>query len=254
MPADSGTGTPEAVGPSAAWTPARPASAPASTMVITVVRATLMPAVAAACGLAPTARMAKPVVDRSSSHQTATAASSDSDEAEVQLAALQPREGGVPVDDRRDRVGPPGPLERRGGQQVGQQPSGDVVHHDRHDHLVRAGSGLQPADDAAPDAAADQPAEHRDEQVDHRRQVPGEADVRGEDGPEDRLALGTDVEQPGPEGQADTEAGADQRRGLGGGLGDRADSRRARPVISAPYALLTFSHEALSASAGRAKK
>ena len=46
-------------------------------MVITVVRATLMPAVAAACGLAPTARMAKPVVDRSSSHQTTTAASSD---------------------------------------------------------------------------------------------------------------------------------------------------------------------------------
>ncbi len=44
-------------------------------MVITVVRATLIPAVAAACGLAPTARMANPVVDRSSSHQTPTAAS-----------------------------------------------------------------------------------------------------------------------------------------------------------------------------------
>ena len=35
-----------------------------------------MPAVAAACGLAPTARMAKPMVERSSSHQTAAAASS----------------------------------------------------------------------------------------------------------------------------------------------------------------------------------
>ena len=44
-------------------------------MVITVVRATLIPAVAAACGLAPTARMANPVVERSSSHQTAAAAS-----------------------------------------------------------------------------------------------------------------------------------------------------------------------------------
>ena len=43
-------------------------------MVMIVVRATLMPAVAAACGLAPTARMAKPVVERSSSHQTNTAA------------------------------------------------------------------------------------------------------------------------------------------------------------------------------------
>lgn len=41
-----------------------------------VVRATLMPAVAAACGLAPTARIAKPVVERSSSHHTTTAASS----------------------------------------------------------------------------------------------------------------------------------------------------------------------------------
>ena len=75
MPPDSGTGTPDALGPSAAWTPASPARAPASTMVMIVVRATLIPAVAAACGLAPTARIAKPTVDRSRIHQTATAAS-----------------------------------------------------------------------------------------------------------------------------------------------------------------------------------
>ena len=53
--------------------PARPARRPA-TMLITVVRPTLMPAVAAACGLAPTARMAKPIVERSRIHQTAPAA------------------------------------------------------------------------------------------------------------------------------------------------------------------------------------
>ena len=41
-----------------------------------VVLATLIPAVEAAWGLAPTARMAKPVVERSSSHHTARAASS----------------------------------------------------------------------------------------------------------------------------------------------------------------------------------
>ncbi len=69
-------------------------------MVITVVRATLIPAVAAACGLAPTARIANPVVDRSSSHQTTTGGEQGQTEAEVQLAALQPGEGGVPVHDR----------------------------------------------------------------------------------------------------------------------------------------------------------
>jgi len=46
------------------------------TIVVTVVAATLIPAVAAALGLAPTARIAKPVVDRSSSHHTPAAAAS----------------------------------------------------------------------------------------------------------------------------------------------------------------------------------
>ena len=46
-------------------------------MLMIVVRPTLMPAVADACGFAPTARMAKPMVDRSRIHQTAPAASSE---------------------------------------------------------------------------------------------------------------------------------------------------------------------------------
>ena len=64
-----------------------PRAPPATAIVMTVVRATLMPAVAAACGLAPTARIAKPVVERSRNHQTKTAARIASDEAQVQLAA-----------------------------------------------------------------------------------------------------------------------------------------------------------------------
>ena len=241
MPADSGTGTPEAVGPRAACTPASPASAPASIMVIIVVRADAHPGGRRGVRVGPD-RADREAGGRAVQHPPdADRGQQRQHEAEVQLAALQPREGRVPVDDRRDRVGPPGPLERRGGEQVGQQAGGDVVHHDRHDHLVRAGPGLEPADDAAPDAAADHPAEHGDQQVEHRRQVQGEPDVRGQDRARDRLALGADVEQAGPEGQPDAEPGADQRRGLGGGLGDRPASRRPRPAISAPYALLTFS-------------
>ena len=155
MPADSGTGTPDAVGPSAACTPASPARAPASTMVITVVRCDAHPRGRGGVRVGPHrldgepgGRPVQQPPDGHGGHQR-------HHEAEVQLAALQPREGGVPVDDRGDRVGPARPLERRRGEEVGQQPGGDVVHHDRHDHLVRAGPGLQPADDAAPDPAAD---------------------------------------------------------------------------------------------------
>ena len=43
-------------------------------MVMIVVVPTLIPAVAAACGFAPTALIAKPMVERSRIHQTTTAA------------------------------------------------------------------------------------------------------------------------------------------------------------------------------------
>ena len=71
--------------------------------------------------------------------------------------------------------------------------------------------------------------------MDDGRKMEGEADVRGQDRAPDRLALGADVEQSGPERQPDAEPGADQRRRLGGGLGDRhpaadraLDQRRVR--------------------------
>lgn len=58
--------------------PPRPARPPATSMTSTKTRCTLMPAVRAASWLAPTARNRKPIVDRSMSHHTPTAASSAS--------------------------------------------------------------------------------------------------------------------------------------------------------------------------------
>src|SRR3954447_10322618 len=58
--------------------------------------------------------------------------------------------------------------------------------------------------------------------MDARRQVPGEADIGSNDGAKNRLALGTDVEQPGTKGKTNPKPGADQRSGLGSRLGDRA--------------------------------
>ena len=54
---------------------ASPASPPASSMASTQVRSTLIPAVRAALGLAPTVRNWKPIVLRFSSHHTPAAAS-----------------------------------------------------------------------------------------------------------------------------------------------------------------------------------
>ena len=49
---------------------ARPARAPESVIVMMITKGTLMPAVLAASGLAPAARISKPKVDRSKSHHT----------------------------------------------------------------------------------------------------------------------------------------------------------------------------------------
>ena len=62
-------------------------------MVMMVVLPTLIPAVAAACGLAPTALIAKPMVERSRIHQTAAAAIS---------ATAKPRWSWLPA--RRGKV------------------------------------------------------------------------------------------------------------------------------------------------------
>ena len=57
----------------------------------------------------------------------------------------------------------------------------------------------------------------------HDRQVPVEADEAGEGRAQDDLALGADVEQAGPEGQADREPGQDQRSRVGERLRERVE-------------------------------
>ena len=68
------------------------------------------------------------------------------------------------------------------------------------------------------------PADEGDDDVDDRRQLPGEADVAGEDRAHDQLALDADVEQPGAERDADGEPAEDQRRGVDQGLRDRPEA------------------------------
>ncbi len=116
MPWLSGVGTPLAAGPIATWTPARPASmAPAMVIVMMVVRATSMPAVAAACGLAPTARIAKPIVERSMQPPDADRRQQRHEEAHVELAEdAGERGGGVHLG--RDRVLAARPQEGRRGE------------------------------------------------------------------------------------------------------------------------------------------
>ena len=87
------------------------------------------------------------------------------------------------------------------------------------------GSGfrLEHADQAAPDGAADDAREQDQQQVESHRQVQREAHPGGQDARHDDLALRTDVEQAGTEGQGDAEAGGDQRGGDGEGLHQRRE-------------------------------
>ena len=143
------------VAPPRIWfMPARPARPPAITMTPVSARLTLMPAVRAAFGLAPTARNSNPIVERSRSHQTKPGRQQGEEEAEVQPVVLaqdlgQARRRGH---GRAQRVVATGPLERVEGEQVLQEVDRDPVEHDRHDHLVGPGLGLEHARDAAPDA------------------------------------------------------------------------------------------------------
>ncbi len=85
-----------------------------------------------------------------------------------------------------------------------------------------AGGGLEDAGDGAERGARDGSGEDGQGEVEDRREVQAEADDERADHAEDHLALGADVEQARAEGEADGEAGEDQRGGVGEGLGDRA--------------------------------
>ena len=56
----------------------------------------------------------------------------------------------------RDRVVAARAQERLGAEEVVEQPQRDEVEHDRRDHLVGPGAGLEHAGDAAPDRAGDE--------------------------------------------------------------------------------------------------
>ncbi len=107
----------------------------------------------------------------------------------------------------------------------------DVVEHDRDDHLVGARSRLQHAGDAAPDETTDRTGDEQEGDEDDGGRVaehgPG-ADPCGCGRPDEELAFGADVEQPGPEGESHRERRADE--------GCRARERRGDPVGVAPHA------------------
>ena len=159
--------------PAICWIMARPARAllPRASRACRDSRCSAPPCDAS--GLAPTARISKPSVLRSSSHQTPKAATSAT---MTPVRARDGREQRRVLGRERQRVVAPGPLERVLGQQVQQRRGRHVVEHDRGDHLV--GAGLHRA------GPRWRPTEHRyhardqrQQEVDARREVVGELDA-----------------------------------------------------------------------------
>jgi len=89
----------------------------------------------------------------------------------------------------------------------------DVVHHDRRDDLVDVEHGLEEAGHHAPQAARHHAREDADDPVEPRRQErPGAADPHRHRAADHQLAGRADVEQAGPEREANRQARHDQRR------------------------------------------
>ena len=153
-------------------------------------------------------------------------------DADLRRRPADVRQLGVAGDVRADQVGLMRLLQRRRrAEQVGQQVVHDVVEHDRHDDLVRAGPRLEVTDDPAHHRAAGEPADQADDHVDDRRQADREPQVGDHDRAADPLAGGADVEQAGPERQRHREPGQDQRRGLGRSLRERVEDRADRAAV-----------------------
>ena len=100
------------------------------------------------------------------------------------------------------------------GQPV-RQVAGHEVQHDRHDHLVRPGSGLQHTGDRAPRRTGNPAHQQCQRQVDDQRQaVDPEPDTGSERSTDQQLALAADVEQPRLECERHRQAAEDERRGF----------------------------------------
>ena len=195
---------------------AEPASAPARTIADDVACApTLMPAVRAASGLAPTARSSKPNVQRSSSQPDAHRGQQRQDEAQRGRGSAAPSSGGsaaLVVHGLADRVvAAPGRL-KPVLQQERQEVERDVVEHDRGDHLVRAGPGLEDTRDEAPQRAADAPRDERERAGAGRGQVEREARrTRRRCAPMMTWPWAPMLNRPARNASADRQAGEDQR-------------------------------------------
>ncbi len=91
------------------------------------------------------------------------------------------------------------------------QPDGDVVEHDRRDHLVDAALHLQRSGDAGPDRAD----RHRQHQAERHMQDGGKVNLRPDrcrdQHRESSLSLDADVEQVHLEPDGDSDARQDQR-------------------------------------------
>ncbi len=91
----------------------------------------------------------------------------------------------------------------------------DEVEHNRRDHLVGAGVGLERARDSAPERAHGRAKQQRQRKVDGGWQ-PGDrkASEAGDQRAKQQLPLRPDVEQAALKGQRDRQAAKYQRRGL----------------------------------------
>ena len=158
----------------------------------------------------------------------------------------------------------PGACSRPGrAQHPRDQVERDVVEHDRDDHLVRAGPGLERTGDARPERPGGEPGDEGDDHVDAPRQVERERHPAGRGGGHQHLPAAADVEHADAEGERDAEAGRDERGREGERLGERTDAARRtsarRSCRSSPGTARrtrpqTASQIATSVSSGRAKK
>ena len=180
-------------------------------------RCTEMPDARAACGFSPTARRRKPRLERSTSHHTNTVAAITMMKPQSSSGKRGPSSSGncafagVPCG---DRLIAGGTLQDAGrAHHPRHEVERDVVEHDREDHLVRAGAGLQHTDDATPDRTARDACGERERQLEEHRQVEVERQERRGRARDQHLAAAADVEEAHAEGQRDAEAGGDERRG-----------------------------------------
>ncbi len=108
-----------------------------------------------------------------------------------------------------------GGIDHRAAQQEVHDLHGDGVHHDCAQDLVDAKVGLQRAWNRTPEGAARESGQQRqgdDQPARPTRQC--QADHRAQESADDHLPLTADVDDVGPEGDADAQADQQQRHGL----------------------------------------